>query len=386
MPFFEGIYIALGALRANKLRTFLTLLGNIVGVMSVIAVVSIIDGMNSYIRNEIADEGSGVFRVEQVNRLDMLSDFDAFQKSLHNPKITLSDLEFLRQRVPLAEYMDANRSTSARIQGRSENYPMLGKWNLQDGRHFAPQEVERSADVVVIGFDIADRIFPGVDPIDKSLKIAGRSYRIIGVLEKKAGVMGGNPNLFAVIPITSFMKEFGSQRSITISIKAADLERVSECVDQTRVAMRSLRHLGPRREDNFAIITSDNLLKLWLRHIYRADRDCIHKPGGGRHRHHEYHARIRDGKNERNRHSQSHRSHTTEYPLAISCGGHHALQRGRHFGHCVRLCDRGGDRLLLSPPLRNQALVHPGRFRGQLCSGTILRYLPGHAGGPPGPY
>jgi len=275
MQFLEGIFVALGALRANKLRTFLTLLGNIVGVMSVIAVVSIIDGMNSYIRDEIANEGSGVFRVEQANRLDMLSDFDAFLKSLHNPRITLADVEFLRDRVPLAEYMDANRSTSAKIsygrnyinsvgiQGRSENYPMLGKWNLQDGRHFTAQEVERSANVVVIGFDVADRMFPGVDPIGKTLKIAGESYRIIGVLEKKAGVMGANPNLLAIIPIASFMKAFGSQRSITISIKAADLERTSDCVDQTRVAMRSLRHLGPRREDNFAIITSDNLLKLW---------------------------------------------------------------------------------------------------------------------------
>src|SRR5512137_2376059 len=115
MHFVEGILIALDALWANKLRTILTLLGNIVGVMSVIAVVSIIDGMNAYIRTEVANEGSGVFRVQQVNELDILSDFDKFLKSLHNPKITLEELDYLQRHVPLAELMDANQSSSAEL-------------------------------------------------------------------------------------------------------------------------------------------------------------------------------------------------------------------------------------------------------------------------------
>ncbi len=275
MHFLEGITIALEALWANKLRTFLTLLGNIVGVMSVIAVVSIIDGMNSYIRTEVAHEGSGVFRVQQVNELDILSDFDKFLKSLHNPEITMLDLAVLRERVTLADYMDASQSTGAEvryqrhtiksvsIQGRTENYFMMGKWDLQDGRHFSPQEVQRSAEVAVIGFDIADRMFPGMDPVGKDIKIAGISFRIIGVLAKRAGTLGGGQNLLAVVPLTALQKIFGSHRSITISIKAADLDRVSECVDQVRLTMRILRHLGPKREDNFAVVTSDNLLNIW---------------------------------------------------------------------------------------------------------------------------
>src|SRR5262249_48687633 len=153
MHFVEGILIALEALWANKLRTILTLLGNIVGVMSVIAVVSIIDGMNSYIRNEVAHEGSGVFRVQRVNELDILSDYDKFLRSLHNPKITVEDLAYLKEHVPMAEYMDANQSAgvevrylrryirSVSLQGRSENYPLIGKWDLKDGRHFNTLEV-----------------------------------------------------------------------------------------------------------------------------------------------------------------------------------------------------------------------------------------------------
>ena len=185
MHFAEGVFIALDALWSNKLRTFLTLLGNIVGVMSVIAVVSIIDGMNSYIRTEVTSEGTGVFQVQQVNQLDILSDFDKFLKSLHNPKVTLADLEFLRQRVTLAEAMDASQSSEAqvrygrrsidsvRIVGRTENYPILGRWELKDGRHFVSQEVQHSAGVAVIGSDVAERLFPSVDPIGKELKVAG---------------------------------------------------------------------------------------------------------------------------------------------------------------------------------------------------------------------
>jgi putative ABC transport system permease protein len=275
MQFVEGILIALEALWANKLRTILTLLGNIVGVMSVIAVVSIIDGMNMFIRNEVASEGSGVFRLQQVNELDILSDFDKFLKSLHNPKVTLADLNALRERVTLAQYIDAFQSSqtevryqrryikSVQVQGRSEYYPMMGNFELSDGRHFSPQEVQHNEYVAVIGSDIAERMYPGEDPIGKDIKIAGISHRIVGVFTKKAGFMGGNRNLNVTVPITSFEKIFGAHNSISISIKSADLDRVEDCVDQVRLVMRGLRHLGPRREDNFAVITSDNLLKLW---------------------------------------------------------------------------------------------------------------------------
>jgi putative ABC transport system permease protein len=139
----------------------------------------------------------------------------------------------------------------------------LGQWNLKDGRHFSSQDVQHSKDVVVIGFDVADRLYAGVDPIGKEIRIAGLPYRIIGVLAQQPSGLGGSPNLRIVIPITSFQKAFGAHRSLTIAIKPASLDRVAACVDQTRLAMRALRRLGPKREDNFAIITQDNLLKLW---------------------------------------------------------------------------------------------------------------------------
>jgi putative ABC transport system permease protein len=177
--------------------------------------------------------------------------------------------------VRLAGALDANQSSEAqvrsgrraidsvRIQGRSDNYPVLGSWEIDDGRHLTALEVEHSAEVAVIGSDLAEKLFPSVDPIGREIKIGGNSFRIIGVLKEQAGIMGGNPNLVAIVPITSFQKLFGTQRSMTISIKPEKLEWAAACVDETRLAMRSLRGLGPKREDNFAIVTSDNLLKIW---------------------------------------------------------------------------------------------------------------------------
>ncbi len=275
MKILEGILVALEALWANKLRTFLTLLGNIVGVMSVIAVVSIIDGMNSYIREEVASEGTGVFTVQRVNTLDILSDFEKFLKSLHNPRITMEDYEQIRRNVTLASYVDATLSAGAQVRylrrsisqvqisGRTENYPLLSKWNLKDGRHFSAMEVQHHSPVAVIGFDVADQLYPVVDPIGKDLRIAGISHRIIGVLEKRAGVLGGNPNLVVIIPISSWQKIFGPFRSISVMIKPAELEWAAECLEQARAVMRGLRRLGPKREDNFALVTADNLLKIW---------------------------------------------------------------------------------------------------------------------------
>jgi len=275
MHFWEGVRVALEALRANRLRTLLTLLANMVGVMSVMAVVSIINGLNAYMANAVAGQGSGVFHLQQVNALDVFSDFDNFLKSLHNPKITPSDLVYLREHVTQAEYMDAIQSASAEVrnralfvssvpvQGRSENYPMLTRSELADGRHFSGQEVSHSKNVAVVGFDVADQLYYATDPIGKEIRIAGQPFRIIGVLARKATGLAGNPNLNIIIPITAFRKVFGAGQSLTISIKAMNLDRMADCISQTRLAMRALRRLGPKKEDNFGIVIPENLLKLW---------------------------------------------------------------------------------------------------------------------------
>jgi putative ABC transport system permease protein len=250
-------------------------LGNVVGVMSVIAVVSIIDGADAYIEDEMIGAGSGIFQVEQMNALSILSDFDKFLESLHNPKITLSDYAFLRERVTLAEFMDAGWSTRAQVRygrlniksvpvlGRTENYVMLGRQDLKDGRHLSSHEVEGREHVAVIGFDVADRLYASLDPIGKEIGIAGLPFRIIGVLAQKPRGIGADSNMSITIPVTTFGKIFGGHQSLSISIKPIALNQASECVDQTRMVLRSLRHLKPKQDDNFGIITQESLLDLW---------------------------------------------------------------------------------------------------------------------------
>jgi putative ABC transport system permease protein len=275
MQLFQGVIIALEELWAHKLRTFLTLLGNIVGVMSVMAVVSIIDGANSYIENEMIGVGSGTFEVAQMNALAILSDFDKFLKSLHNPKITLYDYDYLREHVTLAEFMDAGLSTRAQVRyqrlniksvpvrGRTENYVMLGRQDLKDGRHLSGHEVAHRENVAVIGYDVADRLYASLDPIGKEIWIAGLPFRIVGVLAQKPRGIGADPNMSITIPITTFGKIFGAHQSLSISIKPINLSNASECVDQARQVLRGLRHLRPKQDDNFGIITQESLLALW---------------------------------------------------------------------------------------------------------------------------
>jgi putative ABC transport system permease protein len=275
MHLFHGIKIALEALWAHKLKTVLTLLGNIVGVMFVMAIVSIMDGAKTSIENAMSGEGSGVFQVAQMNTLEILSNFDKYLQSLHNPKITESDLAFLRERVTLAEYMDAGLSVSAEIRnrslyiksvsvrGRSENYPMLDQWELSDGRHFTGQEVIHRKQVAIVGSEVGSRLFPSLDPIGREIRISGFPFTIIGILEKKSRTIGSDPNLTAVVPYTALQKIYGARQSLNIIIKPVSLDKASQCVDQTRLAMRILRRLGPKRDDNFGIITQENMMNLY---------------------------------------------------------------------------------------------------------------------------
>ncbi len=275
MNFFEVLRIAFDALWASKLRTILTLLSNIIAVMSVISATSLMDGLNSSVGGVMTSEGTGVFQVSRINPFNLVSNRNSFLESLHNPKITISDFAFLREHVTLAAWMDVTQVSSTDVQfrrfrissvpvtGRTENYAMFSGFDLQDGCHFSHQDVLHGRNVAIIGYGVADRLCSGVDPIAKEIRIAGVPFRIIGVLQKSPGLLGEDPNLRIVIPITSFRKEFGAEGSLQIAVKPASLDQTAACVDQTRLAMRSLRRLAPKKEDNSAIITRENLMQFW---------------------------------------------------------------------------------------------------------------------------
>ncbi|MFN0150963.1 MAG: ABC transporter permease [bacterium] len=272
----EGVHIAFSALWGNKLRTLLTLLGNIVGTMSVIAVVSLIDGIDRYARQEIAEEGSNVFSVDRVNPFDFLTDLDGVMKAIReNPDITIDDVEYLATRIPHATTVIGEDHERARVKygerfldgvsiaGYSDGYDGVKNVPISAGRHFSPLEVRHSKPVAVIGAEIADNLFPNRDPVGRTIMIAGRHLEVIGVVEALGTVLGDSRDDFVAMPISTFQKIFGSEETISISVKVADIGDMPAAIDEARAAMRVRHRLRPAADDDFGIITSQIIIDLW---------------------------------------------------------------------------------------------------------------------------
>lgn len=272
----SGVSIALENLRNNKLRTFLTLLGNIVGTMSVIAVVSLIYGADQYARQKVLDEGTDVFTVTRVNQWEILTDFDKFLDSLNNPDLTLDDRDYLASRLTLARAVGAHVGGSAdlraggasyrgcEIRGKTAEYPLIEDLPLALGRHLTPADLEASRAVAVLGWDIARELFPrSLDPVGKEFRLQGRHFTVVGVVEDLGTVLGGNRNLFAIVPVTAFQKVFGSRGSVEIKVAVEDLELFDEAMDEAAFFMRMRHRLRPLEENDFGIVTSEQLLQIW---------------------------------------------------------------------------------------------------------------------------
>ncbi len=272
----EGVKIALGNLRENKLRTFLTLLGNIVGTMSVIAVVSLIDGIDRYAREEVAEEGSNVFTIERVNHFDFLTDQEAFLKAMReNPRLTLDDVEYVETRIPHATHVVGRLYSSGRAQfgerhlngvdiiGFSADYDAVENDPIALGRHFTRLEVTHSKPVAVIGAIVAEQLFPARDPVGRTIKVGGRHFTVVGVVQEKGTLLGSPRDKFVLIPISSFRKVYGPMRSVTIMVKVADIGEMPTAIDEARAAMRVRHRLRPGERDDFGVVTSETIVQLW---------------------------------------------------------------------------------------------------------------------------
>jgi putative ABC transport system permease protein len=278
MLILEGIRLALHALWENKLRTILTLLGNIVGTMSVIAVVSLIGGIDDYVRFQVAEQGSNVFTIERVNFFEAITNLDAFLQAVaHNKVLRLTDVDYLKRSIPSASVVGAaidggNRVSlgnsyvdDIEIRGRSEEYPLLENAELSMGSHLSRLEIERSNAVVVIGWDVYDHLFKGRDALGRKIKIGGKHFTVVGVVKDLGTLLGQSRNRFVYMPITTFLKEYGTRRSIQIKVKAADIRLMQQSVDEATMALRIRHHLRPMEDNDFSVSTSQELISLWER-------------------------------------------------------------------------------------------------------------------------
>ncbi|MCA1585916.1 MAG: ABC transporter permease [Acidobacteria bacterium] len=269
----ESVRLALSSIWANKLRSLLTLLGNIVAVSSIITVVSLIQGVNGAVSDAIvSDLGADAFTVQRVG---IVRNQDEADRQRNNPRITLEEADAIRRyATTISSVMaQAQQSTtvayrddeleSIQVQGVTEEYIDFSTFDAERGRMISPIEVDRNRPVALVGWQVADRLFGMADPIDKVIRIRGVHFRVIGVSAKKGAFFGNSLDEFVVIPLGQYQKLFGSRQSLTLMVKPRNAELVSLARDETRVALRIERGLKSAEDDNFGLVASDSVLDIY---------------------------------------------------------------------------------------------------------------------------
>jgi putative ABC transport system permease protein len=269
----DAVTLAVSAIWAAKLRSFMTVLGNIVAVTSIIAVVSLIRGMDGYVSDAIlSDVGAGTFKVE---RTGPTTSEEQEEKQRGNPRLTLVELRTARDAGPEIAAVMAQANSNAQvvyhdvqletvqIRGVSREYLEFPGYAPEHGRVLSRFEVERGRPVAYLGFSTAKRLFKGASALDKVIQINGVHYRVVGVNEEKGSLFGNSQDEFIVIALENFQKLFGSRRSLELTVKPRDALQIEAAMDEVRVALRTQRQLKPRQDDNFGMYTSDTLMNIF---------------------------------------------------------------------------------------------------------------------------
>jgi len=274
MPFREAVRVALHSLRSNKLRSFLTVLGILIGVSSVIAVVAITEGLDAYVSQQVLDLGSKSFTVQRMP--DVITSHSQWLEMSKRKRLTLDDMGAVERACLACSEVGARVGTTrgvkygrtvqeeVRISGITEAVPRIGSIrDLQAGRHLVRADIERARPVAVVGTDLVDAFFGAMEPLGKVIKVDGHALKVVGVAEKKGSVFGQSQDNFVWVPITTFRKMYGPRRSITIQAEAASMGVFELAQDQARVALRARRHLDYHDPDDFAVETGQSVLDLW---------------------------------------------------------------------------------------------------------------------------
>jgi len=269
----ENVKIALRALLQSKMRTILTTLGIVIGVLTVVSVASIIEGLNRGFASQIANLGSNALYVERYP----WATTEDFSKFRNRPRLTLKEADFIRERMRLAEAVSPSTSTRQDIRyrnrtlngisvnGVSDHYDVVTGLVIEEGRFFSFAEIERNKNNVVLGWEIKDKLFENRNPIGEKIKIGATTYTVIGVTEKRGSFLGESLDAEVYVPLGTVFKNFGWHRSISIAVKISDPARVEEAKDELRFLMRLARKLTPTQEDNFSVNQQEVLTDMYNR-------------------------------------------------------------------------------------------------------------------------
>ncbi len=270
----ESFWMALAALRVNKLRSALTLLGIAVGVFSIIGVMTAMGVLLGSIESGMSALGAHTF---QIQRYPMFhSGSPSEQAKLRNrKKLTYAEGERLKGTVTLAAQVgmfcsDFGKVVASRkgektnpnvsLSGRDIEGFMANSWTIEDGRLYTQDELNEGRHVAVMGMDVAKKLFPRVDPLGEIIRIDGQEYKVIGIVKPQGGMLGSGGDNFVVIPLTTYFQTYGKDQDIAIKVQSSTAEDYDDCVDQTRGLLRAARHVKPGDDDDFYIWSNDSLI------------------------------------------------------------------------------------------------------------------------------
>ena len=264
---------ALRAIRAHALRSFLTLLGIIIGVSTLVGVVAVISGLNTFVLERVIQLAPDVYVVQKFG---IIRSREEFLDALKRPNLDWSDYIAMQRNLTLADDVAVQmagqatvkhrdrRLTGVQIQGTSANYATMMRLNVETGRYFTGAEDDTAAPVAVIGWDVKDELYPQQDPIGRDVLVGSQPYRIIGLIPKQGRTLGQNVDSRVYMPVRAYRRQFGSRDSLNFMVRAAGgVLGVAESVDETRTLMRALRHTGFRSPDPVGIVTAESLQALW---------------------------------------------------------------------------------------------------------------------------
>ncbi|HJX85519.1 MAG TPA: ABC transporter permease [Candidatus Angelobacter sp.] len=270
----EPTLIALETLRTHKLRSFLTLLGVILSVSTLIVVVSMIEGTNRYISEKVANFGANVF---QVSRFPLITSFDEFLRlQKKNKNITWDDYLFLRDNMRLAKTVgiesDGHLAKIKRngetmedvgVTGVTGNMAEIDTREAETGRYIIDSDGEHRANVAMIGADVSKRLFKDTDPLGKTFYVDGEAFDVVGIAKEQGSAFGQSQDGFVLIPVETYQKMYGSQQSLNIEVQALTPDLIDSAQDEARILMRARHHLAPKADDNFGIIAASAIMDLW---------------------------------------------------------------------------------------------------------------------------
>ena len=276
----DVLFTALAEIRANKLRSFFTLLGIIVSVAFLVAVVAVIQGMNAYVKENVANSliGTNAFQVRRVPIQIGFFDDEAWKRVSRRPVITRAEYEALRAELPDARAVAlssgfptplsdvqwrARAVGDVTIRGITPAYQEVQDYRTVKGRPLTELDEAQRRAVVVLGFEVADKLFEGTEPVGEEVRLGGERFEVIGVLASKGRVLGQSFDAIALVPLSRYEMIYGRRSTTAISVKMEEARDVAGGMARAEETMRLARHLRPGQESNFSVETADALVSFW---------------------------------------------------------------------------------------------------------------------------